>query len=214
MNALRSTDIDESLHGLPIHFVVWKVSQLLASWSLLFRDPAHVSMSLEDFRQVNLDTLDFDAVQWKRYYNESTHMYIPQQYVLPGAAAGGNKSGFGVSSGDGQSKSAKKRKAAAEKKKAVGVLDLAPPKKKPNQQQHAGAKGDRFRYTCLTDFLFKQDGKRFPECTRGDKCTLLHIPKPPIGGLTDVLRNELITSCVKLRGDSAPELVKFLKGIA
>ncbi len=47
----------------------------------------------------------------------------------------------------------------------------------------------------------------------GDKCSLLHIPKP-VGGLSDVLRNELMTSCTKLRGDSAPELNKFMKGIA
>ena len=217
------------LGGIPIDSVVQATNHCFHALGMFFRNRANTLLSLAAFKVGAAACLDLkpqEAVMDAFTAGHNAKLFITPQIVtfdgsaLPvrtETAAGprllGVKRGLVLTPGQSSSRFGNKQPR----------LHLAPPAngnpgraKAPMVQQPPLASGigraaPATPYICVSDFMLKLDGARFPVGCSTPSCSRRHIPLPPVGQFAAVDKAEILQSLQKMKGTRVPSMVALVQ---
>ena len=67
-------------------------------------------------------------------------------------------------------------------------------------------------FICVSDFVAKLDGVRFPNGCTTPSCGRRHIPLPPVGQFSAADKAEILQSLQKMKGTRVPSMVTLVQG--
>ena len=222
VNQLRNTTKQEEyLHSAPINCVVQSVNKAFTAFGEFMRNGKNAEISLEAFRSrlsAIFDLHPAECVQSALTAVNNATLFIPPQFStfdgtsLPAsnsyATAGGSiKRSFGSSlSSPGPRTKIQRFPVPAP------VRHTAPIRHQPAPAVIVGPlPNNRGQYICVSDFVTKLDGTRYPHGCTTTGCSRRHIPLPPIGQFAAADKQEILQSLSRMKGTRVAPMVALVQ---
>ena len=222
VNQLRSTtNQDEYLPSIPINCVVQRLNQAFADFGKFMRIRDNAFIPIEEFRSKLSKIFDLhpgDCVRGALTAVNNAGLFIPPQFVtfdgtsLPTsnsyvAAVGGFKRPFTSSSSSSATRPPKNPR-----HQPAPVRHTAPIRHQPAPAVIVGPlPNNRGQYICVSDFVTKLDGTRYPHVCTTMGCSRRHIPLPSIGQFAAADKQEILQSLSRMKGTRVAPMVALVQ---
>ena len=225
VNQLRSTtNQDEYLPSVPINCVVQRLNQAFADFGKFMRIRDNAFIPIEDFRSELTKIFDLhpgDCVRGALTAVNNAGLFIPPQFAtfdgtsLPisnsyVAPAGGVKRPFLSAYPPAAGRLSKNPRYQA----PAPIRTTAPLRPQPAPAVIVGPivnnRGPT-PYICVSDFVTKLDGARYPQGCTTAACSRRHIPLPPIGQFAAVDKQEILQSLSRMKGTRVAPMIALVQ---
>ena len=223
VNQLRSTtNQDEYLPSVPVNCVVQRLNQAFADFGKFMRIRDNALIPIEEFRSKLSKIFDLhpgDCVRGALTAVNNAGLFIPPQFATFDGTS------LPTSNSSGAPVSGVKRPFLGPYPPAAGrlpknpryqvpapVRNTAPLRHQPAPAVIVGPlPNNRGQYICVSDFVTKLDGTRYPQGCTTTACSRRHIPLPPIGQFAAADKQEILQSLSRMKGTKVASMVALVQ---
>jgi len=83
-DSLRDDDPDTGVQHCNINYQVWKIEEIVVSWSEIYSNEDYANMSRPDFLALNIKILSINKDKWRKDHGEYDKSRIPAQIISSG----------------------------------------------------------------------------------------------------------------------------------
>eukprot|EP01036_Dinobryon_divergens_P035617 gene35617-46192_t len=220
------------LGGIPIASVVQAANQCLANFGKYLRDRPNAIIPLADFKAGAAACLDLkpqEAVMDAFTAGHNAVLFIaPQISTFDGSSLPAARSAVAIEgrlSGTKRSLAPTPYQVLPRQAQKQQRLYLGTPAANANTGRSrplvaqaptaplvANRAAQAGPFICVSDFVAKLDGVRFPNGCTTPSCGRRHIPLPPVGQFSAADKAEILQSLQKMKGTRVPSMVTLVQG--
>jgi hypothetical protein len=225
VNQLRSTiNQDEYLPSVPINCVVQRLNQAFTDFGRFMHIRENAFIPFEEFRSKLSKIFDLhprECVQGALTAVNNASLFIPPQFATFDGTSLAVTNGYAPNAGSVKRPFTSSYSSPVARQPKNPRLHLMAPVRPPapirNQPAPAAVVGPIANnrgptpYICVSDFVTKLDGTRYPQGCTTAACSRRHIPLPPIGQFAAADKQEILQSLSRMKGTRVAPMVALVQ---